>query len=61
MDREDFARELMLDEINREKGRFVTLRIIDRMVVRYGSLFDRRMLTAVADRINGEFAVGRTI
>ncbi len=61
MNREDFARELMLDEINRERGRFVTLRIIDRMVVRYGSLFDRPMLTAVADRINGEFAVGRTI
>ncbi len=61
MNREDFARELMLDEISREHGRFVTLRIIDRMVVRYGSLFDRQLLTMLADRINGEFSAGKTI
>ncbi len=54
MKKDVFARELMLEELRKEQGGFVTLRIIDRLVLLYSPLFDRELLTTVADRINTE-------
>lgn len=52
MTKEDFARELILGELEKEKGRFVTQRIIDRLVLLYSPLFEREYLTVIAERIN---------
>lgn len=52
MTKDDFARELLIGELEKEKGRFVTQRIIDRLVLLYSPLFEREYLTKIAEDIN---------
>jgi hypothetical protein len=54
MKTEDLARELMTEEMKKEQGTFVTLRIIDRLTLLYAPLFDRALLSRLAESINQE-------
>jgi hypothetical protein len=61
VEKKEFARQLMLGEIDRERGRFVTQRIIDRLLILYSPLFERDLLAAVAEILNGEITQGRPV
>jgi hypothetical protein len=52
MKKDEFATELMMEELKKEQGGFVTQRIIDRLVLLYSPLFDREFLSSVAEGIN---------
>jgi hypothetical protein len=54
MNKDDFAKELMEEELTKEKGRVITQRIIDRLVLLYSPLFDREYLTSIAEKVNRE-------
>ena len=54
MKKDDFARELMLGELQKENGRFITLRIVDRLMVMYAPLFERDYLSRIAEVLNLE-------
>jgi hypothetical protein len=58
MKKDEFARELMLGEMNRENGRFVTTRIIDRLMLMYAPLFERDYLSRMAELLNVELRGG---
>lgn len=54
MKKDEFARELMLGEIRKENGKFVTTRIVDRLMLLYAPLFERDYLAKVAEILNIE-------
>ncbi len=54
MSKDELARQLIMDELKKENGRFVTTRIIDRLALLHASLFDREFLSHIAESLNNE-------
>jgi hypothetical protein len=54
MSKDELARKLIIEEIKKENGRFVTTRIIDRLALMHASLFDREFLARIAETLNQE-------
>lgn len=48
------ARQLLLAELSKEQGRFVTQRIVDRLRIFHAAQFDGGFLAGLAEEINRE-------
>lgn len=49
-----FARELILAEIRKDNGSFVTQRILDRLRIFHSQMFDGSFLSSIAEEVNEE-------
>ena len=54
MDKKQFAKDLMLEEIEKEHGQFVTQRMIDRLRIFYAPMFESAFLSGLAEEVNLE-------